>query len=368
MNVPDECNEIGYTDDSSYTLEADSRRCLFVKPGLFFGNGLIVEVYWQNIGSNQGFNRLGPVKSGCVVNINADYTYVLLSSQIAQTVQYFPSNQLSHATTNYAGTTYNYTTFFSSKALTQYNLSMVYKTSRNSTFYSYEYLLLLGDEIKVTDHVTAGINEIDSGSTESNPYPTKTVKDGAMNFVSFGTITIPNDQKSQIIYRTTVNASLKAKTGIPEFAGTIPTSPSIATIKDVDNAYVEPAISKPITGTDPNGSTNQASSPLNLTIILGAAIAVLAVIATISVFLILRKRNTPQIEGADQQYSSDNEDDIDSESNPTGVSRTMNTSQTITTSQQEDDESYSADVSIDQSVSTSQQYDATASMGDIPPA
>lgn len=366
--LPDSCTDAGYTSDLSSSLRANKETCFFTKPGFFFGTGLIIEVYWQDKGETDGFYQLGPVKSGCVVNVQADFAYIVITSPTNQTIQYFPSTSLSYSSSNYAGTTYQYTTYFSTKNVTQYNLSMYYTTSPNATSYSYQYLLLLGDNVSVTDQLKQSINDGESNKTR-NPYPTKVANDGSMNFVSFGTITFANDIKISILYQTPVNATLKCKSGVPEFSGVIPNSPSLATINDIDNSYKEAVIVNPKEfGSPTNSSASNNSGSLSYVFIIGVAIGVLAIVALVSVLVIIRKRNRPHIEGADQSYDESVEETEIVPSEASEQSSSYEESYYESSSQINFSESSDPEISIasTEQTNTNTCGDATATQGDLP--
>ncbi|EAY21008.1 hypothetical protein TVAG_172650 [Trichomonas vaginalis G3] len=351
LTIPDECSDAYYTEDATYEIQENKKKCIFVTPGFFFGTDLRVEAYWQEENQIGSFNYLGPAKAGSIVNINSK-AYVILLSPTAQTVKYFPASTLSKTTTSVTGSTQKVNTYFSSKTVTEYNISI--KASKNSTIS--EELLLLGDEVSVRNkNLQATINDIDT-PIESNSF--RNEKSGSFNRVSFGNIQLANEKSNEVtIYQAQISATLKSKLGVPQFAGIIPQAPSIATIKDVDNSYAETVITSPTESGSSTSSPSEQTQKLPVEIIIGGVIALVAVAALSAVIIIVNKHNKKQIEDVDQEYSHSAE---------SGSSNQSNTEDSDYSKSVLSYESSRGEISIDDTTNTSTIHDATATMGDTP--
>lgn len=305
-DVPDECSMVGITKDETIEIYESEKKCLFTKPGFFFGHGLILEIYWQDVANARGFKHLGPTKHGTIVNVEAEAVYVVITSPINQTVKYFPSSALSKTTISNGGMKSQYNVYFSTKNVSNYNITMKYQTNETATSYEYNYLLVLGENVVISDIMTKDINDFNPNEDPggSQKATTKISSESSLSYISFGTIPIISSNRRQYTIENKVSATFNPIPGVPGFAGYIRQSPSLLSISDVDSSYSESdgnTTTRSPTLTDPNKKKDDLTEVILY--LIGGVIALLAIVAIISIVIIIKKKSRQKVSAAEQEYS-----------------------------------------------------------------
>ncbi|EAY13672.1 hypothetical protein TVAG_388140 [Trichomonas vaginalis G3] len=328
--IPDECSSVMYSATSEFELQANTKTCFYTKPGFFFGKGFILEIFWQENNNNGGFMHLGPTRNGAIVNVKTDFVYVLITTCKTQKIKYYPSTSLSYSYSVRSGIEYVFHTYFSTKEVSNYTVSMQYSSASNKTTYIYNSLLVLGDNVSLSNQPNKEINTNFPESTisdASNPQPTLN-SDGSLGLVSFKDFQTINSIENEVRYENQVSATLNAISGIPSLSGEIPFAPSISMFSEIDSSYVEQSLESPeVTDYKRDEITpTPLSKEFPITLVLGVVLAVLAIVIVI---ILVRKHFSPKVDGADQNsedisgnryYSTEVSDSLYSQSGSYGSS------------------------------------------------
>lgn len=303
-SLPSDCSTARQYNDSKIELIAYKGKCIFTKPGFFFGNNLIIEIYWQENNSTGNFSHLGPSKNGCIVNVQATYIYAILLSPISQTVHIYPTQALSRTYKTYTGAVVTYNIYFSTKNITEYKINTSYDAGNEDPTFVYNNLLVLGNNVRITKSSSSSLNK-DSKRSLLATIPFISANESGMSYIALGRLPLMVSRAGSYLFENVVDVTLEQIEGIPCVSGMIPYSPSIASLKDIDPSYQEPPDNDTVSK-DPSSPKTPKPTPTHVNYILISAIcfAVAIVIVIVVLVIFIKRKRDKKIEEA-SQHSSD---------------------------------------------------------------